>query len=198
VTDQQVLQALLRGLGVPDITPSRPPAETAELVGAMLREAMSGAMAVLLARAMTKRETRLEVTVLGAQANNPLKFFPDAEMALTQMLTGSVGGYMPPLRAVASAFDDLKSHELAVIAGMRAALAGVLARFDPARIEAAMEPGGVMDKMMGASRKARMWDRMVEQYGAIAREADDDFQRLFGDKFAAAYEEQIARLQHKN
>lgn len=196
--DQQVLQALLRGLGVPDITPSRPPAETAELVGAMLREAMSGTMAVLMARALTKRETRLEVTVLGAQANNPLKFFPDAEMALTQMLTGSVGGYMPPLRAVASAFDDLKSHELAVIAGMRAALAGVLARFDPARIEAAMEPGGVMDKMMGASRKSRMWDRMVEQYGAITREADDDFQRLFGDKFAAAYEEQIARLQHKN
>lgn len=196
--DQQVLQALLRGLGVPDITPARPPAETAELVGAMLREAMAGTMAVLMARALTKRETRLEVTVLGAQANNPLKFFPDAEMALTQMLTGSVGGYMPPLRAVASAFDDLKSHELAVIAGMRAALGGVLGRFDPARIEAAVEPGGVMDKMMGASRKSRMWDRMVEQYGAIAREADDDFQRLFGDKFAAAYEEQIARLQHKN
>lgn len=196
--DQQVLQALLRGLGVPDITPSRAPAETAELVGAMLREAMSGTMAVLLARAMTKRESRLEVTVLGAQANNPLKFFPDAEMALTQMLTGSVGAYMPPVKAVASAFDDLKSHELAVIAGMRAALAGVLGRFDPARIEATMEPGGVMDKMMSASRKARMWDRMVEQYGAIARDADDDFQRLFGDKFAAAYEEQIARLQHKH
>ncbi|MBA5638460.1 type VI secretion system-associated FHA domain protein TagH [Duganella sp. LX20W] len=196
--DQQVLQALLRGLGVPDITPSRAAAETAELVGAMLREAMSGTMAVLLARAMTKRESRLEVTVLGAQANNPLKFFPDADMALTQMLAGSVGGYMPPVKAVASAFDDLKSHELAVIAGMRAALAGVLARFDPARVEATMEPAGVMDKMMSASRKARMWDRMVEQYGAITREADDDFQRLFGDKFAAAYEEQIARLQHKN
>ncbi|HJV01186.1 MAG TPA: type VI secretion system-associated FHA domain protein TagH [Burkholderiaceae bacterium] len=196
--DQQVLQALLRGLGVPDITPSRPAAETAELVGAMLREAMSGTMAVLLARAMTKRESRLEVTVLGAQANNPLKFFPDAEMALTQMLSGSMAGYMPPVKAMASAFDDLKSHELAVIAGMRAALAGVLARFDPARIETAMEPGGVMDKMMGAGRKARMWDRMVEQYGTIARAADDDFQRLFGDKFAAAYEEQIARLQHKN
>ncbi|HEU4844236.1 MAG TPA: type VI secretion system-associated FHA domain protein TagH [Burkholderiaceae bacterium] len=196
--DLQVLQALLRGLGVPDITPARAPADTAELVGAMLREAVSGTMAVLLARAMTKRETRLEVTVLGAHANNPLKFFPDAETALTQMLTGTGGGYMPPVRAIGTAFDDLKSHELAVIAGMQAALSGVLARFDPARIEAAMEPGGVMDKMMGASRKARMWDRMVKQYGAIAREADDDFQRLFGDKFAAAYEEQIGRLQQKN
>lgn len=196
--DVQVLQALLRGLGVPDITPARAPAETAELVGAMLREAVSGTMAVLLARAMTKRETRLEVTVLGAHANNPLKFFPDAETALMQMLTGTGGGYMPPVKAIGTAFDDLKSHELAVIAGMQAALAGVLARFDPARIETAMEPGGVMDKMMGASRKARMWDRMVEQYGTIAREADDDFQRLFGDKFAAAYEEQIGRLQRKN
>ena len=61
-----------------------------------------------------------------------------------------------------------------------------------------MAPGGVMDKMMGPSRKARMWDRMVEQYGTISREADDDFERLFGDKFPAAYEEQIGRLQRKN
>jgi FHA domain-containing protein/type VI secretion system protein len=84
---------------------------------------------------------------------------------------------------------------MAVIAGMRAALAGVLARFNPALIEHAMEPQGVMDKMLTASRKAKMWDRMVELYDEIAREADDDFQRLFGDRFSSAYADQIERLQ---
>jgi FHA domain-containing protein/type VI secretion system protein len=39
-----------------------------------------------------------------------------------------------------------------------------------------------------------MWDRLVELYGEIAREADDDLQRLFGEKFSEAYEEQVARL----
>jgi FHA domain-containing protein/type VI secretion system protein len=193
--DDEVLQALLRGLGLPGLKTNRPATETAELVGAMLREATAGTMEVLMARAMTKRESRLELTVIGAQANNPLKFFPDAKEALAQMLTNAMAGYMPPLKSYGSAFDDLKAHEMAVIAGMRAALAGVLARFNPALIEHAMEPQGVMDKMLTASRKAKMWDRMVELYDEIAREADDDFQRLFGDRFSSAYADQIERLQ---
>jgi type VI secretion system protein len=192
----EVLQALLRGLGLTGLRTTKSPVETAELVGAMLREATSGTMAVLMARAMTKRESRLEMTVLGAQANNPLKFFPDAESALSQMLTNALSGYMPPVKSIGSAFEDLKAHELAVIAGMRAALDGVLARFNPALIEA-KEPEGVMDKMMATARKARMWERMVELYDDILREADDDFQHLFGEKFSAAYEDQIGRLHRK-
>jgi FHA domain-containing protein/type VI secretion system protein len=192
----EVMQALLRGLGLTGLRTTKSPAETAELVGAMLREATSGTMAVLMARAMTKRESRLEMTVLGAQANNPLKFFPDAESALSQMLTNAMSGYMPPVKSIGSAFEDLKAHELAVIAGMRAALDGVLARFNPALIEA-KEPEGVMDKMMATTRKARMWERMVELYDDILREADDDFQHLFGEKFSAAYEDQIGRLHRK-
>jgi type VI secretion system FHA domain protein len=192
--EDEVLQALLRGLGLPELKLDRPPAETAELVGAMLREATAGTMEVLMARAMTKRESRLELTVLGAHANNPLKFFPDAKEALAQMLTNAMAGYMAPLRSFGSAFDDLKAHEMAVIAGMRSALAGVLERFNPAVIEQRMEQG-VMDKMLSTSRKARMWDRMVELYGEIAREAEDDFQRLFGERFSSAYADQIDRLQ---
>jgi FHA domain-containing protein/type VI secretion system protein len=192
--DDEVLQALLRGLGLPGLKLDRPPADTAELVGAMLREATAGTMEVLMARAMTKRESRLELTVLGAQANNPLKFFPDAKEALAQMLTNAMAGYMAPCKAFGSAFDDLKAHEMAVIAGMRSALAGVLERFNPAAIEQRMEQG-VMDKMLSTGRKARMWDRMVELYGEIAREAEDDFQRLFGERFSNAYTDQIDRLQ---
>jgi type VI secretion system FHA domain protein len=191
----EVLQALLRGLGLPGLEMERSPVETAELVGAMLREATAGTMEVLMARAMTKRESRLELTVLGAQANNPLKFFPDAEQALAQMLTNAMAGYMPPLKSFGSAFDDLKAHEMAVIAGMRSALAGVLERFNPAVVEQAMEPQGVMEKMLSTGRKAKMWDRMVELYGEIAREAEDDFQRLFGERFSSAYSDQIGRLQ---
>lgn len=193
--DAALLQALLRGLGVPGVRPARSALETAELVGAMLREAVGGTMAVLQARSMTKRESRLDMTVLGAQANNPLKFFPDAEGALAQMLTNAMAGYMPPLKSIGSAFEDLKAHELAVIAGMRAALAGVMGRFNPALVEARMEPAGVMDKMLQAGRKARMWDQMVALYAELQREADDDFQQLFGERFSAAYEEQIERLQ---
>jgi FHA domain-containing protein/type VI secretion system protein len=70
----------------------------------------------------------------------------------------------------------------------------VLHRFDQARIESRRGVPGVIDKVLDSRRKARMWDRLVELYGEIVREADDDLQRLFGEKFSAAYEEQVARL----
>ena len=193
-TDEAVLQALLRGLGLPNLQLQRPATEVAELVGAMLREATTGTMDVLMARALTKKESRIDMTMLSVRANNPLKFFPHAEGALTQMLTGAMGGYMAPREAMAGAFDDLRAHELAVIAGMRAALGAVLHRFDPERIEARLAVPTVMDKMLSSNRKAKLWDRLVELYGEIAREADDDLQRLFGEKFSEAYEEQVERL----
>jgi type VI secretion system protein len=77
---------------------------------------------------------------------------------------------------------------------MRAALAGVLKRFDPQAIEARLQEPTVMDKVLAANRKAKMWDRSVELYGQMALEADSDFHRLFGEAFGAAYEEQIERL----
>ena len=193
-TDDAVMAALLRGLGLPDLQLQRPATEVAEMVGAMLREATAGTIDVLMARALTKKESRIEMTMLSVRANNPLKFFPNADAALTQMLTGAMAGYMAPVDAVTGAFDDLRAHELAVIAGMRAALGAVLHRFDPARIEARLAVPTMMDKMLSANRKARMWDRLVELYGEIVREADDDLQRLYGEKFSEAYEEQVARL----
>lgn len=193
-SDSEILQALLKGLGLPDLTFNRSGPELAELVGTMLREAMSGTMGVLVARSMTKRESRIEMTMIAPQFNNPLKFFPDAESALKQMLTNELAGYMPPIKSIATAFDDLKAHELAMMAGMRAALAGVLHRFDPAVIEERIKANGVLDMMLAANRKAKMWDRLVDLYGDISREADDDFQRLFGEKFSNAYEEQVERL----
>ncbi|MES2103395.1 MAG: type VI secretion system-associated FHA domain protein TagH [Pseudomonadota bacterium] len=193
-SDNEVIQALLRGLGMPELKTNRSAVELAELTGAMLREATNGTMGVLMARAMTKRESRLEMTMIASQANNPLKFFPDTDSALTQMLSNSLAGYMMPVRAYANAYDDLKAHELAILAGMRAALSGVLQRFDPTAIEERLQVPTVMDKMLAANRKAKMWDRLVELYKEISNEADDDFQRLFGEKFAVAYEEQIQRL----
>jgi type VI secretion system FHA domain protein len=189
------LQALLRGLGLTDLETRLTGPELAELVGAMLREATGGAIQTLRARALTKQESRIERTMIGSHANNPLKFFPDAESALKQMLAQArSGGYMKPVDAYANAFDDLQAHELAVMAGMRAALAAVLGRFDPAAIESRLNVPTVVDKMMASSRKAKMWDRLVVLYGEISREADDDFQRLFGEKFASAYEDQVKRM----
>mgnify|MGYP000069390429 FL=1 len=46
-------------------------------------------------------------------------------------------------------------------------------------------------------RKARCWEQFSALYQEIAREAEDDFQELFGREFVRAYEEQIARLRSR-
>jgi type VI secretion system FHA domain protein len=193
-SDSAVLAALLRGLGLSAVPMDRAPEDLAELAGSMLRQAAAGTMGVLLARALTKRESRLDVTMISSQSNNPLKFFPDVDSALVQMMGKPKSSYMPPVAAISAAFDDMKAHELALMAGTRAALNGVLERFDPVAIEKRLAVPTVMDKVLLTNRKAKLWDRMVESYQQVAHEADDDFQRIFGEQFARAYEEQVARM----
>ncbi|NLP60391.1 type VI secretion system-associated FHA domain protein TagH [Paraburkholderia sacchari] len=193
--EEVVLAALLEGLGLePGRVPNLPAADLARLVGTMLRDSLRGTMSVLRARSMTKREARLDTTLIVARDNNPLKFFPDVDSALAQMLTGRAQGYLPPSEAVARAFVDIESHELAVLVGMRAALAHVLARFDPATLEAQLSEQGMLDRVL-SNRKAKLWDRFVELRAGIAREAEDDFQKLFGKAFNDAYEAQVDALQ---
>ena len=49
------------------------------------------------------------------------------------------GGFLKPVQAVGDAFEDLRAHEVALIAGMRAALLGTIQRFDPKSLEAELE-----------------------------------------------------------
>jgi len=49
----------------------------------------------------------------------------------------------------------------------------------------------VFDSILPASRKAKYWDLFTSEYQAIAREAEDDFNELFGDEFARAYQERL-------
>jgi FHA domain-containing protein/type VI secretion system protein len=192
--ESAVLQALLDGMGLPQLRSSHAPEDLARLAGELLRGLTAGTMDVLVARALTKRESHIDMTMIAPRANNPLKFFPDADSALGQMLGAGMPGYLAPQAAVQGAFDDLKAHELAVIAGMRAALGAVVQRFDPARVEQRLSEPGRFDRLLPAGRKARMWDRLVELYGELARDADEDLQRLFGEKFSSAYAQQVERL----
>ncbi|MHC6226194.1 type VI secretion system-associated FHA domain protein TagH [Pseudomonas sp. X10] len=196
-TDTAVLHALLAGLGLPGLRTARSPEALARLAGEMLREATGGTMGVLMARALTKRESHIEMTMIGARSNNPLKFFPDPVSALSQMLSTDAPAYLPAVQALRAAFDDLKAHELALIAGMREALSEVVQRFEPGQIERRMAAPNALQRWLPGGRKARLWDRLTELYEELVRDGDDDLQRIFGEKFSLAYQQQVARLREQ-
>ena len=191
----ELLHAFLAGAGVAGLSvPGGLSPQTMGMLGKILHEAMQGTLDLLLARAMIKREIRAELTMIVPRENNPLKFSPNVEAALAHLLGPPTRGFMPPLEAMKDAYDDLRAHQFGFMAGMRAALAGVLKRFDPAVLEHRLTQKTMMDSLLPMSRKAKLWDLFAELYGEISREAEDDFQALFGQEFLRAYEAQIAKL----
>jgi len=154
-----------------------------------------GTVELLLARAALKREVRAEVTMIVARENNPLKFSPSVDVALNHLLSPPARGFMPAGQAMRDACDDLRAHQFGFLAGMRAALEGVLKRFDPAVLEGKLVQKSALSNILPGSRKARMWDVFQELYQQISSDAADDFHELFGKEFLRAYEAHIDQLQ---
>lgn len=188
-------EAFLRGAGLtPTALPHGLTPEIMTTVGSLLRSATAGAIDMLAARAATKREVQASVTIISVQANNPLKFLPNADSALQQLLGKKMPGFMRADVAMKDAFEDLRAHEVGVIAGTRAALTEVLGKFDPAVLGDKLTKGSVLESLMPSARKAKLWDMYLERYLQIRREAEDDFQSIFGRAFVQAYEQETARI----
>jgi FHA domain-containing protein len=190
-----LLAAFLRGAGIVESQlPGGLTAETLEAIGRVLREAIQGTLDLLRARGLTKSEMRADVTVITAVDNNPLKFSPTVEVALGHLLAPHGRGFLPPLRAIQEAYDDLRAHQFGVLAGMRAALEEVLARFAPSELEQQLSEPSALDSLLPINRKAKEWDLFVEHYETIAGQAREDFNAVFGSAFRRAYEAQVRQL----
>lgn len=191
-----VLRLFCKGAGLSHLRLEKEQvAELAFNLGAILRETVQGLMEILLARGDVKGEFRLDRTTLGPVENNPLKTPPgrlplNPEDVIKLLLVPPKDAYLPPVQAVRESFEDIKAHQLAVVAGIQAALNRLLERFDPGNLEDRLEQN-VLDNLWPANRKAKYWDLFTAEYQAIAREAEDDFNKLFGDEFARAYESRL-------
>lgn len=190
----ELLAALLEGLDVPTLRIEALTPSLMSRIGALLRESTRGTIELLAARAMLKREVRAEVTVIVARENNPLKFSPTVEIALQHMLGPLEKGYTLPVAAMQDAFDDLRAHNIGMMAGMRAALEGVLARFDPIQLEGQLVPRTGLAGLLPANRQARLWAAFESLHAQLARDAEDAFHELFGIAFVRAYEAHIDQL----
>ena len=184
------LTALLAGAGVPDgrLTP-----ELALTLGQILRVVVSGLMDVLQSRQRIKEEFGMQQTVFRPADNNPLKFSATVEDALHNLLVRRSAAYLGPVDAFADAFDDLRDHQLAVLAGMRVAFEAMLAEFDPDQLQQQF------DKQMGGGlaltpAKMRYWELFRARRADMAKDPEDTFERLFGEEFRRAYEEQFRQL----
>ena len=167
--------------------------ETMERLGEVFQTLVTGIRELLMTRASLKNEFRMGQTTIGSTNNNPLKFSISPEQALEVMAKPVAKGYLEPTVAAKEALDDIKAHEVAMIAGMEAALKGVLQQLDPTELAKQIEGTGGLGGLL-KGKKAQYWEIYEKMYNEIATQAEEDFHDSFGREFAKAYQAQIKKL----
>ena len=186
--------AFCEGAGVDIKLPQGLTPELMKVIGQVMHHAIDGTIKLVAVRAAAKQELKADVTTIQARNNNPLKFSPDAGVAIEQLLQPPMRGFMMGPVAVNDVMDDLMGHAIGTMAGMRAALTGVLERFEPSKLEGKLAGNSVLDSVLPMNRRAKLWELYLQHYKRIRDDAQEDFHDLFGKAFIEAYEEQLDRL----
>jgi type VI secretion system FHA domain protein len=189
------LAAFLEGAGLAHLEIPQAEAETfLRESGAILRVSVEGLIGLLLARSELKKEIRAEDrTMVASHDNNPLKLMSDPQEAMGYLFDERqrlAGAFLPPVQAVQDACDDLRVHEMALMAGMRAAFQGALKRFDPQLIERQVDK----QSSFTLNKKVKLWEAFVAHHGKLSADAEDDLLKVFGKEFLGTYMVQVKRL----
>jgi len=182
------LATVLEGAG---LDPSLVTPELARSFGQILRVVVSGVIDVMQSRQQIKDEFRMRVTRVRRTENNPLKLSVDVDDALHNLLAKHNPAFLTPVAAFEDAFVDLRNHQIAMLAGMRAAFESMLAEFDPDRLQKEFDrqPKGLVP-----ARKLLYWDLYRQKGQDLLKDREGSFRRLFGEAFARAYDEQLKQL----
>ena len=196
LSSEELLQAFLEGAGVPEVTGRQPfDAEAMQRLGRLMRAFTDGTIELLSSRALLKREVHAEITMIVDEENNPFKILPNGRAVLMQMFGARMPGFLLPEAAVHDALGDLQSHQLGMVAGMRAALLTLLQRFDPARLDSTTpHDGSLGEKLLPGGRAARLWRQLQQLHTDTSAAVEDDFQAVFGRAFQQAYDREMERL----
>ena len=161
-------------------------------VGELVPVIITGMMQVLRSRASIKNEFRMNVTTIQPIENNPLKFSANAEDAIDSLFVRKSAAYKQPIDAFQEGFDGIGEHQVAIIAGIRAAFKSLMDRFNPETLEKQFDRSIKSSVLPG--KKAKYWNSYQEYYNSFAGDMESSFQFLFGDEFVQAYEEQLRKL----
>jgi type VI secretion system protein len=184
------------GLKPSDLRGSKPD-EVLQLAGRLTRELLTGLADLLQSRANMKDALRLPNTIIRPAQNNPLKFSPNVSDALRYLLGEPGQSYLPPDRAVQSAFRDVKNHQQALFKAMIHALRDFAERLDPDELRTRFDRGLKRSPLLATTNKLKYWELYEESYYTLTqREEGAPMPQLVIDELTRAYQQEIESLQH--
>jgi type VI secretion system FHA domain protein len=182
------VDAMLAAAGV---DPQSVSPEMAATLGEILMVVVQGTIDALRARDEVKSQFRLAVTRVRSKDNNPLTFAVDAADAMNSLLSRRNAAFLPPLEAFQRAFDDIRGHQMGLLAGMRAGFESLMDRLDPQQLQEDFDKQAKHGGLLSAVAKPKYWDQYKDYFAGLQGDREDAFRRLFGEEFALAYEKQV-------
>ncbi len=191
---QQAIVALLMAAGLDQSNAQAAGTPTnLSALGQILGITTQGLIDILAARSAVKSQFRVPMTTMRPVENNALKSSVNAAEALMNLFVNQNPAYLNAVDSFVEGFEDIKAHQMAMMAGMRAAFDSMLQRFDPEELEQRFKKRK-SKSMLRLPGGAQIWDMYKDLFDEMTQDADANFQRLFGEEFARAYEEQMQRL----
>lgn len=157
-------------------------------LGVMYRQVVLGMSDLMRDRADFKDEFRVERTQLAIGRNNPLKHLP-AQDAAKVLLGDPLPGFEDSEQAIRGAFEDLKRHQLAMLAGVQRAVQAVFDRLSPAEIEKLTEKAGAKKNLL--SRRVNPWTVYATVFEALRKDATSNANGVMSVAFREGYEEYL-------
>ena len=102
-----------------------------------------GNLHAAVARSETKQEFGVERAMIARLDNNALKFPMDLNAAMRTLMMNDVAGFLPAERAVDQAFDDVKTHQVSLVAATQATLQMLVRQLSPGSVTAGMKRGPI-------------------------------------------------------
>lgn len=183
-------ELLYHKLGLPkEYMHSVDQAEFANELVQILMTSTQGIMALLAGRSVLKQESRLNMTMIKPQSNNPIKFSLDPTDTLEMLLVKKKPGYLSAQAAYAEAMNDVQLHQMAFLSGLQATLDGVLNELAPDEIATEAEEKGL--GFIGLKANAQKWQCFAKKQEKLRKQVKENLNDLLATHFSAAYQAHI-------
>jgi type VI secretion system protein len=190
-----VAASILHELGIGELAGDIDADDFAEQIGKVVRMVGEGLMQLLASRAEIKNEFRIDQTRISSVQNNPLKFSPTTEEAMRRVFVErDTPGFISGAEAFELALNDLRAHQVAILAAVQGAIESIILQFDPAQLEGKLKKISPISASAPLIREAKCWNLFTSHYEEMAANLRHDAKRVFVREFAEAYERSSAEI----
>jgi len=176
--------AFCEGAGI-DAADLRTSPDTMRRLGVLYRQVVLGLSDLIQDRAAFKDEFRVERTQLSFGRNNPLKHLAPLDSAKL-LLADPLPGFMDAEAAVRAGLEDVKRHQLALLAGVQHAMKTVFERLSPAEVERVMGRATAKRGLLG--RGVDPWAVYRTMWEALRADAASNAASVMSVAFREGYE----------